>query len=158
MPNRVRFASDRCAPDDLQVLVEKRRVLFLCTGNRARSQMAEGFLRHLAANRFEVFSAGTQPKSLAAETITVMREVGIDISGQRSKSIEEFLDQNFDYLITLCNVARASCPTLRGVVHQEHWDIADPADLERQGMDRMQSFRIARDRLSSRIDEFVRRP
>ena len=117
--------------------------------------MAEGFLRHLAGDRFEVFSAGTEPKSLAPETVAVMREVGIDVSSYRSKSIEEFPGDDFDFLITLCKTARAKCPRPRGVVHHEHWNITDPADLERQGIDRTETFRTARDQVRRRIEELI---
>jgi len=130
--------------------------LFVCTGNRARSQMAEGILRHLAGDRFEVFSAGTEPKGLASATVNVMREVGIDVASHRSKSIQEFVGIKLDYVITLCNAARASCSRLGRVAHYRHWDISDPADLEREGADRIEAFRTARDQLRSRIEGFIR--
>ena len=107
----------------------KQRVLFLCTGNRARSQMAEGLLRHLAADRFEVFSAGTKPKGLSSTTAEVMLEIGIDVSNQRSKPVDEFLDQEFEYLITLCDSARTECPSFTGAKRKLHWEVKDPADL-----------------------------
>src|SRR6202165_4216658 len=92
----------------------KKRVLILCTGNSARSQMAEGLLRHDAGERFEVESAGTKPSSVRPEAIAVMRELGIDISGHRSKSVDEFSGQLFDYLLTVCDNAKKSCPLLPG--------------------------------------------
>lgn len=88
----------------------KRRVLFLCTGNSARSQMAEGLLRHLAGGRYEVSSAGTHPVGLNSGAVSAMQELGIDISAQRSKSIHEFTQQAFDYVITVCDRAKESCP------------------------------------------------
>ena len=88
----------------------KRRVLFLCTGNSARSQMAEGLFRHLAGDRFEAYSAGTHPVGLNPGAVTAMQELGIDISAQRSKSIHEFTQQAFDYVITVCDRAKESCP------------------------------------------------
>src|SRR5580658_5580850 len=92
----------------------KKRVLILCTGNSARSQMAEGLLRHDAGERFEVFSAGTRPSQVRPEAIFVMREVGIDISGHRSKGVDEFADQSFDYVLTVCDRAKESCPIFPG--------------------------------------------
>jgi arsenate reductase len=90
--------------------VLKRRVLILSTSNSARSQMAEGLLRHEAGDRFEVFSAGTRPTTVRSEAIAVMNEIGIDISGHRSKSVEEYVGQPIDYVITFCDNAKASCP------------------------------------------------
>ena len=93
---------------------DKKRVLILCTGNSARSQMAEGLLRHDAGDRFDVESAGTKPSSVRPEAIATMKELGIDISGHRSKSVTEFAGQNFDYVITVCDDARESCPVFFG--------------------------------------------
>src|ERR1700733_1737023 len=93
---------------------DKRRVLILCTGNSARSQMAEGLLRHDAGDEFDVESAGTQPSSVRRETITVLREIGIDISGQRSKHVDEFRDQPFDIVLTVCDNAKETCPIYIG--------------------------------------------
>jgi arsenate reductase len=92
----------------------KKRVLILCTGNSARSQMAEGLLRHDAGDRFEVFSAGTRPSQVRPEAIAVMRELGIDISSHRSKSVDDFADKSFDYVLTVCDSARESCPIFPG--------------------------------------------
>jgi arsenate reductase len=136
--------------------VEKLRVLFLCTGNRARSQMAEGFLRHFASDRFLVYSAGTEPKGLSPTTVAVMREIGIDVSEHRSKSIGELVDQDFDYVITVCDTARAVCPTFERAARLLHWNIPDPADLERSGMDSINAFRAARDQLRSKTEEFTK--
>src|SRR6266542_6734438 len=99
----------------------RRRVLFVCTGNRARSQMAEGLLRHLAGDRFEVNSAGTLPSGMSELTIEAMREIGIDVSGQRSKSVAEFAGQKFDYVITVCDSARQVCPAFPGEGERLHW-------------------------------------
>ena len=133
-----------------------KRVLFICTGNRARSQIAEGLLRHLAGDRFEVHSAGTQPKGLAKHTVEVMREIGIDVSGQRSKHVDEFAGQPFDYVITVCDSARQSCPVFPGGGQRIHWDVEDPADAELRGEPTAQAFRDARDELRRRIQEFLR--
>src|SRR6478735_5211179 len=93
---------------------KKKRVLILCTGNSARSQMGEGLLRHLAGERFDVESAGTRPGSVRPEAIAVMAELGIDISGHRSKHVDEFAGQKFDYILTVCDNARESCPVFPG--------------------------------------------
>ncbi len=103
----------------------KKRVLILCTGNSARSQMGEGVLRHDAGERFEVESAGTQPGSVRPEAITVMRELGIDISGHRSKSVKEFDGQKFDYVITVCDSAREARPVFFGPATMLHHSFDD---------------------------------
>src|SRR5208282_4216956 len=107
--------------------MEKKRVLILCTGNSARSQMAEGLLRHDSGPCFEVESAGTKPSAVRPEAIAVMRELGIDISGHRSKSVEEFAGQNFDAVITVCDSARESCPLFFGAAKRMHRSFEDPA-------------------------------
>src|SRR5713226_2176137 len=106
----------------------KKRVLFVCTGNRARSQMAEGLLRHIADDRFDVYSAGTIPSGMSAMTLEAMKEIGIDISNQWSKSVDEYAGQSFDFVITACNSARESCPVFPGTGERLHWDIEDPSD------------------------------
>ena len=133
-----------------------KRVLFVCTGNRARSQIAEGLLRHLAGDRFEVHSAGTKPKGLAEQTVEVMREIGLDISGQRSKHVEEYAGQPFDYVITVCDSARQSCPVFPGGGERIHWDVEDPLYAELRGESTVQALRDARDELRSRIEAFLR--
>ena len=133
-----------------------KRVLFVCTGNRARSQMAEGLLRHLAGDRFEVHSAGTQPSELAEETVAVMREIGIDVSGQRSKHVDEYAGRPFDYVITVCDSARQSCPVFPGGGERIHWDVEDPLYAELRGESTDQALRDARDELRSRIEGFLR--
>ena len=134
---------------------ERARVLFVCTGNRARSQMAEGLLRHLAGDRFDVYSAGTLPSGTSTLTVEAMREIGIDISGQRSKSVDEFAGWNFDYVITVCDSARQVCPSFPGNGERLHWDIEDPSDTEARGVSLTQAFRIAREELRKRIELFV---
>src|SRR5690348_4604706 len=104
-----------------------KRVLVLCTGNSARSQMAEGLLRHDAGDRFLVESAGTKPSQVRPEAITVMKELGIDISGQRSKPVNEFAAQQFDYVITVCDHAKESCPIYSGHTNRLHENFEDPA-------------------------------
>ncbi len=132
-----------------------KRVLFVCTGNRARSQMAEGLLRHLASDRFQACSAGTEPKGIARLTVEVMREIGVDVSGQRSKSVAEFAGERFDYVITVCDSARERCPAFPGGGERIHWSVEDPAAAEAGGEPSRQAFRAARDELRARIEGFL---
>src|ERR1700682_1819703 len=106
-----------------------KRVLILCTANSARSQMAEGLLRHDAADRFEVESAGTHASLVRPEAIAVMKEIGIDISAQHSKSVDEFAGRDFDYVITVCDNARQSCPIYPGHTNRMHQSFEDPAAI-----------------------------
>jgi arsenate reductase len=131
------------------------RVLILCTGNSARSQMAEGLLRHLAGGRYEVFSAGTHPSFVRTEAIAVMRELGINISGHRSKSVDEFRTQAFDYVITVCDNARESCPVFPGNVRRIHWSFEDPAAAVGDEAARLAAFRRIRDQIADRLRDFV---
>ena len=108
---------------------KKVRVLFLCTHNSARSQMAEGILRHLSGDQIEAFSAGNQPTSLHPLAIQTMAKMGIDISQQRSKRLDEYLDQSFDYIVTVCDRVREACPTFPGDPEQVHWSFIDPAEV-----------------------------
>ena len=131
------------------------RVLILCTGNSARSQMAEGLLRHDAGNVYEVFSAGTKPSHVRPEAITVMREVGIDISGHRSKSVDEFAGQDFNYVITVCDNAKESCPIFPAKTKRIHWSIEDPAAVQGSQGEALTAFRRARDELRARLHAFT---
>jgi arsenate reductase len=134
---------------------ECKRVLFLCTGNSARSQMAEGLLRHEAGERFEVFSAGTKPSLVRPEAIAVMQEIGIDISGHRSKSVDEFAGQQLDTVITVCDHAKESCPVFPGHTVRLHWAFEDPAAVEGTEQQRKDAFRKIRDRIHGRIMVFL---
>jgi arsenate reductase (thioredoxin) len=134
--------------------MEKKRVLILCTGNSARSQMAEGLLRHDAGGRFEVESAGTKPSIVRPEAIAAMDELGIDISGHRSKSAKEFDGQKFDYVITVCDSARESCPVFFGGAERLHYSFDDPAALEGSEEERLNLFRRVRDELRSYLRTF----
>jgi arsenate reductase (thioredoxin) len=135
----------------------KKRVLILCTGNSARSQMAEGLLRHDAGQRFEVESAGTKVSSVRPEAIAVMRELGIDISRQRSKHVDEFEGQRFDYVITVCDNARETCPVFFGAAQRLHRSFEDPpAPLAGTDEERMSVFRRVRDELRSYLRDFAR--
>ncbi len=132
------------------------RILILCTGNSARSQMAEGLLRHLGAGRLEVFSAGTRPTAVRSEAIAALQECGIDISRHRSKSLDEFAGQGFDYVITVCDQAKESCPVFPARTQRLHWSIPDPAAVAGSQEERMAAFREARDDLQRRLQDFVR--
>jgi len=125
----------------------KKRILILCTGNSARSQMAEGLLRHEAGDRFEVFSAGTKPSHVRPEAVTAMHELGIDISGHRSKSVDEFGGQQFDYVLTVCDNAKESCPIFPGKAVMTHHNFEDPAALEGSKEERLALFRRVRDEI-----------
>ncbi len=132
--------------------MSKGKVLFLCSHNAARSQMAEAFLRRLAPDRFEAFSAGLAPTAVDPIAVQVMDEVGIDIAGRRAKGLEKFLDADrFDYLITVCNHAAQECPTFPGAGTRLHWPFADPVEVEGDGDDRLEAFREVRDQIQARI-------
>jgi arsenate reductase len=135
---------------------DKKRVLILCTGNSARSQMAEGLLRHDAGNGFEVASAGTKPSFVRPEAIAVMGELGIDISRHRSKSAAEFDGQKFDYVITVCDSARETCPVFFGEAKRLHRGFDDPAALDAPEPERLALFRRVRDELRSYLAGFAR--
>lgn len=133
---------------------DKKRVLILCTGNSARSQMAEGLLRHDAGERFEVESAGTKASFVRPEAITVMHELGIDISKHRSKNVEEFDRQHFDYVITVCDNARETCPVFFGKAAKLHHSFEDPATLTGSQEERLAGFRRVRDQLREYLRDF----
>jgi len=134
---------------------EKKRVLILCTGNSARSQMAEGLLRKMAGDRFEVESAGVDPVRVRPEAIEAMREIGVDISAHRSKSVDEFARQEFDYVITVCDNAREHCPVFPGKTERIHWSFDDPAKASGDEAARLVVFRRVRDEIENRLREFV---
>jgi arsenate reductase len=134
--------------------MSKPKVLFLCTGNSARSQMAEGLLRALAGEHFEVFSAGTEPKgSILPEVEEAMREVGIDISLQRSKSVMEYMGKvNFGYVVTVCSDAEENCPAVfLNMGTHEHWPFDDPARFSGDAESRLASTRRVRDQIEERL-------
>lgn len=132
----------------------KPSVLILCTGNSARSQMAEGLLRHDAGDRFEIFSAGTRPSRVRPEAIAAMREVGIDISGHRSKSVDELAGQHFDYVLTVCDNARESCPIFPAKTVAIHRSFEDPAAAEGSEEERLALFRRVRDEIREYLRSF----
>lgn len=135
---------------------KRKRVLILCTGNSARSQMAEGLLRSDGTSqRFEVFSAGTHPGRVRPEAIEAMREVGIDISAHRSKSVDAFAGRQFDCVITVCDNARENCPVFPGNVERIHWSFDDPAAAEGDEEMRLAEFRRVRDEIRARLKAFI---
>lgn len=133
----------------------KRRVLILCTGNSARSQMAEGLLRQLGGDSHEVHSAGTQPVGVNPLAVEAMREIGIDISAQRSKSVTEFAGRRFDTVITVCDNAAERCPVFPGAPRRIHWSIADPGAAAGTREERLAAFRSARDVLKVQLLQFL---
>jgi arsenate reductase len=134
---------------------EKKRFLILCTGNSARSQMAEGLLRHLSGGNFDVFSAGTKPSGLRPEAVAVMKEIGIDISGARSKSVDEFAGQAFDCVLTVCDKAAEHCPIIPGAKQRLHWPFEDPAAVQGTREEREASFRAVRDQIRVKLQGLV---
>ncbi len=137
--------------------MEKTRVLFLCTGNSARSQMAEAFLRKYAGDAFEAYSAGLEPKGINPLTVQVMKEIGLDLSGQRSKSVNEYLGKvHFEYLITVCDDADKNCPTIwPGVNQRLHWSFEDPARFEGTAEQKLTKFREVRDLVDRHLQSWL---
>jgi arsenate reductase len=131
----------------------KPRVLFLCTGNSARSQMAEGYLRHVAGDRYEAMSAGTEPRGLNPLAVEAMAEIGIDISHQRSKDAAASLGENIPYVVTVCDNAREKCPVFPRTYKFLHWSLDDPAQAKGTHDQRLAVFRRVRDELAGKIDE-----
>jgi arsenate reductase (thioredoxin) len=134
-----------------------KRVLFLCTGNSARSQMAEAFLRKYGGDQFEAHSAGLEPKGMHPLTVQVMQEAELDISRQKSKGVEAYLGKVlFQYLITVCDDADKNCPTVwPGINQREHWSFQDPAAFEGTRAEKLAKFREIRDQIEARIQAWV---
>jgi arsenate reductase (thioredoxin) len=131
------------------------RVLFVCTHNSARSQMAEGMVRAWGGDRFEAFSAGTEASRVRPEAVEVMREIGIDISGHRSKTILPFVGEAFSWVITVCDTAKEACPVVPGAEQQAHWSIDDPSAVEGGEEERLEAFRQARNVIRDRVHMFM---
>jgi len=131
------------------------KVLFLCTGNSCRSQMAEGLLRHLASEVLEVASAGTAPRPVHPLAVRSMAEIGVDIGAQESKPVEQFLSEPFDWVITLCDDAKESCPLFPGSAKRVHWRLRDPAAARGSEEKKMQVFRAVRDELMAQVEEWT---
>ncbi len=133
------------------------RVLFLCTRNSCRSQMAEALLRARGGPRFQVASAGVSPREIPPPTFEVMQEIGIDMTAQKPKSVMKFIGKtHFDYLITVCRLAERQTPVFPGVTHRLHWPVPDPADAEGSADEKKMVFREVRDQLDARISEWVK--
>ena len=131
----------------------KVRALFLCTHNSARSQMAEGMLRHLAGNQFKAFSAGTEATHVRPQAIEAMREIGMDISGQESETLERYLGEPFDYVVTVCDDANEACPVFPGARERLHWSLPDPSAARGTEEERLRVFRSVRDRIRGLVEE-----
>ena len=131
------------------------RVLFVCTHNSARSQMAEGFLRHLSGGAIEAASAGTEPGALHPLAVEVMAEVGVDISAQQAKSVDGFVQQRFDYVITVCDDAKEACPFFPNAANRLHWSFPDPSQIAGSREGRLAVFREVRDGIRARVQQFV---
>ncbi len=131
----------------------KQRVLFLCTGNSARSQMAEALLRLIAGDYFDACSAGTHPAGLNPMTVEAMQELGVDVRHHRSKHVEEFQGQAFDYVVTVCDRAKETCPVFPGARNLRHWSFDDPAAAP--GAERRKVFQLVRDEIADRLCRFL---
>ena len=132
-------------------MTKKAHVLFLCTHNSARSQMAEGLLRHLAGDRFEIMSAGTEATHVRPLAVRAMDEIGVDISSQESKTLERYLGEPFDYVITVCDDANEACPVFPGAKNRRHWSLPDPSAAEGTEEERLAVFRSVRDGIRDRV-------
>ena len=139
----------------MQTEHSKQKVIFVCTGNSCRNQMAEGMLRHYGKDKSEVFSAGLEPSYVHPLAIKTMAESGIDISNQHSKTVNEFLEEDFSYVITVCDSAKERCPVFPGKYDAIHWSIEDPASAEGTEIERMKVFRRVRQNILERINNFV---
>ena len=129
----------------------KQKVLILCTGNSCRSQMAEGVLRHYGNDRYDVLSAGTEPSQVNPVAVQVMKEIGLDISGHRSKHVDELKGQSFDYVITVCDNAKESCPFFPGQMKRLHWEFPDPPHGEAVTKMVLNDFRRVRDMIHEKF-------
>ncbi|MBF6605753.1 MAG: MerR family transcriptional regulator [Chloroflexi bacterium] len=148
-------AAGRAAEEAVPMSDQPIRVLFVCTGNSARSQIAEALLGRIGGPDFAVFSAGTEPRVVNPYAIRVLAESGIDWSGARSKSVDEFLEERFDYVVTVCDRARESCPVFPGRYNALHWGLDDPAEVDGTDAERLAAFRRTNLELVGRIRPFV---
>ncbi len=154
MSRAVRVLSNACLAT-MGLSIPRQRILLLCTHNSARSQMAEGFLRSLAGDRFEAHSAGTVATMVRPEAMQVMAELGIDISQQYNKSLQRYLTERFDWIITVCDEAADTCPVFPGRTHLVHWTLPDPSQVRGDETHRVAAFRAVRDQLKRFLGEFV---
>ena len=137
--------------------MKKKRILFICTSNSARSQMAEALVNHDLGEHFEAFSAGTDPQSPHPLALSVLKEVGVDHSGARSKSMDEFAGQDFDFVITLCDAANETCPLFFGGVRRTHLGFDDPARAEGTTQEKLAVFRRIRDEIRVQVEAYLAR-
>lgn len=135
---------------------KKQSILVLCTGNSARSQMAEGLLKHICQNKYNIYSAGTKPSIIRSEAIKALAEVDIDISNNRSKSIDEFAEEKIDFVLTVCDNAKESCPYFPARTKIIHHSFEDPADIEGDEETRVNGFRKVRDEIGDYLPEFLK--
>ena len=135
--------------------MNKKNTIFICTGNSCRSQIAEGLLREKYSDEFNVYSAGSNPSKLHPASISVMEEWGIDISNHKSKTIDKYLNEYMDYVITVCDNAKQSCPSFPNGKHNIHWSIKDPFHSWGNELSDLEPYRKTRDELSKKINEFV---
>lgn len=133
--------------------MSRKKVLILCTANSARSQMAEGLLKHICGNDYEINSAGTRESSVRPEAIAVLKELAIDISGHRSKSVEEFADEKIDFVLTVCDSAKENCPYFPAETKLTHRSFEDPAAVEGDEKTRLDAFRRVRDEINLYFSE-----
>ena len=134
-----------------------KKILILCTGNSARSQMAEGLLKHITRNEYEIYSAGTKPSIVRPEAIKALAEIGIDISENRSKSVEEFVDKEIDHVLTVCDNAKENCPYFPAKTKVIHHSFEDPADVQGNEETRLNAFRKIRDEIGEYFEsDFVK--
>ena len=131
----------------------KQRILFICTHNSARSQMAEGLLRHLGGDQFEVFSAGTEATTVRPLAIKAMAELGIDISQHQSKTLDRYLHEPFDRVITVCDTAAEACPIFPGAVQRRHWSFEDPSKATGSEVEQLAVYRRVRNQIRTRIEQ-----
>lgn len=136
-------------------MLEKKKILILCTGNSARSQMAEGLLKHICPSKYEVYSAGTKPSIVRPEAVKVLEEIGIDISANRSKSVEEFAGKEIDYVLTVCDNAKENCPFFPAKTKIIHHSFNDPAEIQGNEEVRLSAFRKTRDEIKNYLSEIV---
>ncbi len=145
----------RRTSEDVVMSTDPIRVLFVCTGNSARSQISEALLKDFGGSDFAVFSAGTEPKGVNPFTTRVLGEIGIDWSSARSKSVTEFVGRPFDYVITVCDRARQTCPVFPGEHNSLHWGLDDPAEIDGTDAEKLEAFRRTRTEVSTRLRPFV---
>ena len=136
-------------------MIKKEKIIFICTGNACRSQIAEGLMRHLASDRFEAYSAGSHPTKVHPAVITVMKEIGIDISSHTSDSISLFIDKSMDIVVTVCDNANKVCPVFAGKVERIHWSVKDPFKNWDSTTEDLVDFRKTRDELIERIKNLI---